>query len=145
VDVLKEGGANWTNLLSSADVPQLSHGSFATLRAAVKNAMDSTGKDMKREGGLAILSGAEKQAAEDLLNQLKQYGIFVVLGGELESWMMGLGATGHGPSWLIDVFERMGEDPGNADYVRPCTDDVWAFVRDIRSWLVDPARKGIPV
>lgn len=144
VDVLKEGGANWTNLLSSADVPQLSHGSFATLRAAVKNAMDATGKDMKREGGLAILSGADKQAAEDLLNQLRHYGIFVVPGGELESWMKGLGATGHGPSWLIDIFERMEEDPGNANYVRPSTSDVWAFVRDIRSWLVDPARKGIP-
>ena len=144
VDVLKEGGANWTNLLSSADVPQLSHGSFATLRAAVKSAMDATGKDMKREGGLAILSSAEKQAAEDLLTQLRQYGIFVVPGGELESWMKSLGASGHGPAWLIDVFERMGEDPSNPNYVRPDTGDVWAFLRDIRSWLVDPARKGIP-
>lgn len=144
VDVLKEGGANWTNLLSSADVPQLSHGSFATLRAAVKSAMDATGKDMKREGGLAILSSAEKQAAEDLLTQLRQYGIFVVPGGELESWMKSLGASGHGPAWLIDVFERMGEDPSNPNYVRPDTGGVWAFLRDIRSWLVDPTRKGIP-
>lgn len=144
VDVLKEGGANWTNLLSSADVPQLSHGSFATLRAAVKSAMDATGKDMKREGGLAILSSAEKQAAEDLLTQLRQYGIFVVPGGELESWMKSLGASGHGPAWLIDVFEHMGEDPSNPNYVRPDTGDVWAFLRDIRSWLVDPTRKGIP-
>lgn len=85
IDVLKDGGSNWTGLLSSADVPQLSHGSFATLRTAVKNAMDATGKDMKREGGLAILSGADKQAAEDLLNQLRQYGIFAIPGGELES------------------------------------------------------------
>ena len=144
VDVLKEGGANWTNLLSSADVPQLSHGSFATLRAAVKSAMDATGKDMKREGGLAILSNAEKQSAEDLLTQLRQYGIFVIPGGELESWMKSLGASGHGPAWLIDVFERMGEDPSNPNYVRPDTGDVWAFLRDIRSWLVDPTRKGIP-
>ncbi len=144
VDVLKEGGVNWTNLLSSADIPPLSHGSFSTLRAAVKKAMDATGKDMKREGGLAILSGAERQAAEDLLNQLRQYGIFVIPGGELESWMKSLGATGHGPGWLIDMFERMGEDPSNANYVRPNTNDVWEFVCDIRSWLVDPARKGIP-
>ena len=144
VDVLKEGGVNWTNLLSSADIPPLSHGSFSTLRAAVKKAMDATGKDMKREGGLAILSGAERLAAEDLLNQLRQYGIFVIPGGELESWMKSLGATGHGPGWLIDMFERMGEDPSNANYVRPNTNDVWEFVCDIKSWLVDPARKGIP-
>ena len=110
----------------------------------MKSAMDATGKDMKREGGLAILSSAEKQAAEDLLTQLRQYGIFVVPGGELESWMKSLGASGHGPAWLIDVFERMGEDPSNPNYVRPDTGDVWAFLRDIRSWLVDPTRKGIP-
>jgi len=144
VDVLKDGGANWTNLLSSADVPELSHGAFATMRAAVKAAMDATRKDMKRDGGVGILEAANKQAAEDLLIQLKQYGIFVVPGGELESWMKSLGATGHGPAWLIDIFERMGEDPSNANYVRPNADDVWAFLRDLRNWLVDPARKGIP-
>lgn len=144
MDRVDDGGLSWSNLLSSADVPQLSHGAFATLRAAVKKAMDATGKDMKREGGLAILSGADRQAAEDLFNQLRQYGIFAIPGGELESWMKGLGASGHGPSWLIDVFERMGEDPSHANYVRPSVGDVWEFVRDIKSWLVDPARKGIP-
>jgi ABC-type cobalamin/Fe3+-siderophores transport system ATPase subunit len=144
VDVLKEGGANWTNLLTSADVPQLLHGSFATMRSAVKAAMDATGKDMKRDGGVVILEASEKQAAEDLLDQLRQYGIFVVPGGELETWLKTLGATGHGPAWLIDIFERMGEDPGNASFVRPSTDDVWAFLRDVRNWLVDPTRKGIP-
>ncbi len=99
---------------------------------------------MKRDGGLAILTGPDRQAAEDLLNQLGQYGIFVIPGGELESWMKALGASGHGPAWLIDVFERMGEDPSNPAYIRPSAGDVWEFVRDIISWLVDPTRKGIP-
>lgn len=144
VDVLKEGGANWANLLLSAGVPELSFNALATLRVAVKSAMDATGKDMKRDGGLAILNGTDKQGAEDLLNHLRQYGVFVVPGGELESWIKGLGATGHGPAWLIDIFERMGEDPSISSYVRPSEEDVWAFLRDIRSWLIDPARKGIP-
>lgn len=144
VDVLKEGGANWTNLLRSADVPPISHASFATMRSAVKSAMDATGQDMKRDGGVSILHASEKQAAEDLLDQLRQYGIFVVPGGELEAWLKTLGATGHGPAWLIDIFERMGEDPSNASFVRPTTDDVWSFLRDVRNWLVDPTRKGIP-
>ncbi|MBK9168925.1 MAG: hypothetical protein IPM24_15850 [Bryobacterales bacterium] len=106
--------------------------------------MAETGNDMKRHGGVAILGTTDRQAAEDLLNQLRQYGIFVVPGGELESWMKGRGATGHGPAWLIDIFERMGEDPSDANYVRPNSGDVWGFVRDIRSWLLDPTRKGIP-
>lgn len=144
IDVLKEGGANWTNLLSSADIPQLMHGSLATMRSAVKLAMDKTGKDMKRDGGVAILNTADRQAAEDLLNQLKQYGIFVIPSGELESWMKGLHATGHGPTWLIEIFARMGEDPSNPNYVRPNASDVWEFMSHIRNWLVDPVRKGIP-
>jgi ABC-type cobalamin/Fe3+-siderophores transport system ATPase subunit len=144
VDVLKDGGSNWTNLLSSSDVPQLSHGSLATMRAAIKTAMDATGKDMKRDGGLQILQPADRQAAEDLLAQLRLYGIFVVPGGELESWLKSLGAVGHGPSWLIDMFERMGEDPASPGYVRPSSDDVWGFLGEARKWLADPNRKGIP-
>ncbi|MEF9979248.1 MAG: hypothetical protein RR834_12250, partial [Thermomonas sp.] len=143
-DVLKEGGANWTNLLSSADIPSLLHSSFGSMRASVKAAMDATGRDMKREGGVAILNGANRQAAEDLLDQVKQYGIFVVQSGELESWMKDLGASGHGPSWLIEIFERMGEDSSRSNYVRPSASDVWSFVQQIRGWLVDPNRKGIP-
>ncbi|MFM0513294.1 ATP-dependent nuclease [Paraburkholderia sp. RL17-373-BIF-A] len=144
VDVLKDGGSNWTNLLSSAEVPQLSHGALATMRAAIKAAMNATGKDMKRDGGLQILQPADRQAAEDLLAQLRLYGIFVVPGGELESWLKSLGATGHGPSWLIDMFEKMGEDPASPSYVRPSSDDVWGFLGEVRKWLIDPNRKGIP-
>jgi len=75
---------------------------------------------------------------------LRLYGIFVVPGGELESWMKDLGASGHGPAWLIDMFEKMGEDPADPAYVRPTPDDVWGFVGEARKWLVDPNRRGIP-
>lgn len=144
IDVLKEGGTNWNNLLSSADVPPLSHNSLATMRVAVKSAMDATGKDMKRHGGLDILKDGDRQAAEDLLEQLKQYGIFVVPNGELESWVTYLGAKGHGPMWLVDVFERMGADPTSDNYVKPGENDAWAFMNEIRKWLMEPKRKGIP-
>lgn len=144
VDALKEGGANWANLLDSANVPTIARSAMATMRAAVKAAMDGTGKDMKRDGGIAILSDADREAAKNLLSQVAEYGIFVIPGGELESWMKGLGATGHGPSWLISVFERMGDNPESGDYVKPTEDDVWSFVSGIKSWLVDSNRKGIP-
>ena len=59
--------------------------------------------------------------------------------------MKSLGVRGqHGPGWLIGVFERMGEDPGSSAYVKPDTDDVWAFLGEMKKWLVDPQRKGIP-
>jgi ABC-type cobalamin/Fe3+-siderophores transport system ATPase subunit len=144
VDVLKEGGTNWTNFLNGGGLPPLSHNSLATLRAAIKGAMDATGKDMKRDGGLSILPAADKAATEGLLSQLAEYGLFVVPGGELESWLKSLSAPGHGPSWLIEMFQRMGEDPAANGYLMPTNDDVWGFVSRIKAWLTDPKRKGIP-
>lgn len=144
VDALKDGGTTWTNLLSGANVPAIAHGSLATMRSALKQAMDNTGKDMKRDGGVAILQQADQEAALNLLKQLGEYGVFVVPGGELESWLKQLGASGYGPSWLISVFEKMGEDSDSPDFVKPSADDVWKFMQKMKTWLIDANRKGIP-
>lgn len=144
IDVLKEGGVVWTSLMEGAYVPAINQQPLGNLRAAVKQAMETTAKDMKRDGGIAILDVSDREAAENLLRQLADYGVFVVPGGELESWLKHLGATGHGPSWLVNVFERMGEDPESADYVKPTTADVWQFMSVMKAWLADASRKGIP-
>ena len=144
VDVLKDGGCNWTNLLEGANVPEITRNSLAVMRGDLNKAMSATGRNMKRDGGIAILSEADKQGAKDLLEQLADYGICVVEGGELESWLKPLGASGHGPDWLIRVFEKMGEDPEAPTYLKPAGDDVWAFISMIRTWLIDPKRRGIP-
>lgn len=145
IDVLKEGGTVWSNLLSGANVPSITHNSLAAARPAVKQAMDDSGKNMKRDGGVAVLTTRpEREAAENLLNQLGEYGVFVVPGGELESWLTELGATGHGPSWLINIFEKMGEDPETDNFIKPNEKDVWEFMATVKGWLVDPNRKGIP-
>jgi hypothetical protein len=117
---------------------------LATLRANIKAAMDATNRDMKREGGIAILKLGDREAAENLFRQLADYGIFVVSGGELESWLKTLGASGHGPPWLIDMFTRMGEDPYAESYVKPSDDGVWKFISQVKAWLVDPTKRGIP-
>ena len=106
--------------------------------------MDATGRDMKRDGGIAILHNQDHEAARNLLAQLAEYGVFVVPGGELESWLKQLGVSGHGPNWLIGMFERMGEDPANANYIRPADNDVWEFMAKTKTWLIDANRKGIP-
>ena len=144
IDVVKEGGANWSNLVESVHVPQIQSGSLAALRTSIKSAMDATGRNMKRDGGVSVLPAAEQNGARNLFSQLAQYGIFVVHGGELESWLKPLGATGHGPAWLVAIFAKMGEDPADARYVKPSNDDVWSFLSVVKQWLVDPARDGIP-
>lgn len=144
VDILKDGGQDWTNFLKGGFVPKLEHESLAISRNSVKQEMDKTGKNMKRDGGVDILSGSDKEAVNNLFDKLADYGLFAVRKGELESWLSCLGATGHGPKWLIDIFEKMGEDPESPDYLKPSDDDVWLFLGEIKKWFTNPNRKGIP-
>jgi hypothetical protein len=144
VDVLKEGGRVWANQLDGISIPQITQAALAATRSAIRAAMDASGKEMKREGGISILYGQDREACQNLFDQLAQYGLFVVEGGELESWLESLQASGHGPPWLVDIFERMGEDPEHANYVKPTGDDVWKFLSDVKGWLANPLRLGIP-
>ncbi|WP_334010612.1 ATP-binding protein [Burkholderia cepacia] len=144
IDALKEGGAVWANLLDVAGIPTISRDGLASMRHSVKAALDKSGKNMKRDGGINILESDDRRAAHMLLDQLSEHGIFIVPGGELESWLKHLEVSGHGPNWLTSIFEKLGADPTSENYVRPCESDVWAFLSKVRGWLVDASRKGIP-
>ena len=91
-----------------------------------------------------MLKDGELATAEAYLGQLEDYGIFLVPRGEVECWLGLFGIKGHAAEWLIPMFERMGEDGSDPDYVTPGTDDVWAFLQSIRKWLLDPERRGMP-
>jgi hypothetical protein len=144
VDVLKDTGTQWSGILDGANIPQTSRQSFAALRTAIKTAIDATNSNMKRDGGIAVLTGDPREAAESLFRQMAEYGLFVVPRGELEAWLKQLGAAGHGPPWLIDIFTRMGEEPTSPQYVQPTEDDVWEFMGGVKSWLFDQNRRGLP-
>ena len=144
VDILKDGGSVWTDFLKSGFIPELEWAPLATSRSAVKQKFDASGKDMKKEGGIDILEANDQEAANNLFDRLSEYGLFVVRKGELETWLPGLNCTGHGPNWLVEAFEKMGEDPASQDYLHPDIDDVWAFIGSIKRWLTNAKRKGIP-
>lgn len=145
IDTIKEGGVTWTRHLSAASVPQGVIAALNGLRQTVKIALEQTGRNMKRDGGAALLIGEDLAACENLMKQLAEYGLFLVPGGELESWLRPLGAAGHGPGWLVDVFQRMGDVGDDGHYVKPGNGDVWSFMSEIRQWLLNPRRLGIPV
>ena len=145
IDILKDGGQVWTGFLESSFIPDLEHQSLANLRSSIKKKLGDSGKDMKRDGGVEILSDSDKEAANNLFDKLAEYGLFVVRKGELESWLLNLGSTGHGPAWLIDIFEKMGEDPESPSYLKPSIGDIWSFLAEIKKWCDNPTRKGIPL
>ena len=143
IDVLKEGGVTWTSLLDSGSVPEIERAPLGAIREALKRQFEASGKDMTN-GGISLLEVQEQEPLQNLFSKLAEYGLFVVPNGELESWLKSLGASGHGPKWLIDVFERMGEDPNSTSYLKPSQGDVWAYMELLTAWFLNPNRKGIP-
>ena len=144
IDVLKDGGQVFAKPLEGAFIPNLNHQNFQNQRQVILNAFTNTNKNMKRDGGINILPPSDKEATENFLNQLRDYGVFVVKNGELESWLKFLNATGHGSNWLINIFELMGENPEDSTYLKPGDGDVWNFIGEINTWISNPNRKGIP-
>jgi putative AbiEii toxin of type IV toxin-antitoxin system/OLD-like protein len=144
IDVLKDGGTTWSTFVGSMFLPEVEHHAIAQLRGDLMKRFNASGKDMKRDGGTQVLADTDREAAENLLEKLAKYGAFVVPGGELESWLKPLGASGHGPQWLVNIFEKLGEDPTSNAYVNAGSGDVWQFVAGVKSWFSDANRKGIP-
>lgn len=145
IDVLKEGGAVWNKALEGAFLPPTTHLGLQNDRAALLQAFENTGKDMKRDGGVSVLSPSDREACVNLFSRLAEYGIFVVDRGEIESWLPQLRAGFSKSLWLQTIFEKMGDDPNQPSYVHPGKGDVWDFVSKIREWVVRGDRKGIPV
>ncbi|WP_256583468.1 ATP-dependent endonuclease [Pseudomonas sp. 2995-1] len=144
IDILKDGGQTWANILKAAGIPHLSHNHLASARQAIKTALDATKKNMKTEGGINILDSQNRESAMGLLDQLAQYGIFAVPFGELESWLLEQNVSGHGPSWLVNMFEKLGHDSTSPNYVKPTDGDVWEFLGGVKAWLSNSSRRGIP-
>lgn len=144
IDVIKEGGHVWAKPLEGAFIPEASHASMHAQRQSIKGLFDATGRDMKRDGGIGLLNGSDREACGNFLKQLQEYGCLVVPGGEVESWLKNLGASGHGSKWLIEMFEKMGDSPESPNYLSPDAGDVWDFIGLAKKWLSDPERKGIP-
>jgi predicted ATPase len=144
IDVLKEGGQVFNKLLDGSFLPTLNHQAFQSQRKTFNDKLNETGQNWKVKGGIDLLDRQEKEACNNFLNQLEEYGVLVIRNGELESWLKPLGATGHGPSWLINVFDKLGDNPELDSYVKPETGDVWDFIGKAKSWIDNINRKGIP-
>lgn len=144
IDFIKDGGQVFTKPLESSFIPNLSHQALHSQRQSIHTALTTTGKNMKRDGGISILDKEGKEATNNFFNLLEEYGCFVVRYGELEHWLKPLGATGHGSTWLIDIFDKMGDNPDSSSYIKPSNGDVWDFIGTIKSWIENQNRKGIP-
>lgn len=148
LDVVSEGGTNWTNQATSIGIPVAMRTSVEASRRSTFDSLKAVSKDndkkeYKRNGGINLLEGGEKEAAEAFLSVLGKYGLFVVPTGEIESWLPDLDIPRAKYTWLRQIFEKMGTDPMETGYVNPSEGDVWDFIGSLQAWLNNQARKGM--
>jgi hypothetical protein len=143
LDVLKEGGENWSKFMKGCNLPALDRPFFEGARAQLLRALEAKSQNFTKGGGIAVLAREDREAAQNLLSRLAEYGMFVVPVGEVEHWLPQLGQGLSKGRWLRQIFEAMGEDESDASYVRPGDDDVWSFMREVSGWLLNPMRKGL--
>ena len=146
LDVIKEGGTNWQNLLNACQIdinlhPELEAERNYLNRQFASLAADGTQEPIKSRG-LTALNPADKTRGELFLRKLSQYGLFIVPNGELETWLRQLGVPRSGPEWLVDLFSRVGQSESDAIYLHPGPDDVWKFLDGIAAWVHDHSRSG---
>jgi ABC-type polar amino acid transport system ATPase subunit len=142
LDILKNEHTNWNNAMISINMPQQLRESVATTRKSVKKSFDDNGLDMNKDSGIVSLNRENKEVAEHLLAQLETYGMFVVPYGEVEQWLRYLEVQAHKSEWLPKMFERMGSDSADSNYVKPRPDDVWNFIFSIKKWMTNDKKKG---
>ncbi len=141
LDILK--GDDLKDLLRAASVPDGVVKGLGQLRGEIEAAFKRGGRDPGKDG-IDALAGDERESAQKLLSDLKEYGIFVVPVGNLERWLPELNVVGEKSQWLSNVLTALGSDPGSARYVLPKAGDVWSFIEEIGHWIVNPHRKGVP-
>jgi hypothetical protein len=140
----EEASTAFQALLMAANVPETTRTSLGQMRGSLRP-RDKKDNDSLKKKGVDYYINEQRNAIEDFISQLAQYGIFVVPCGELENWLPHLSRpTNYKSDWLENTFSAMGEDAGSAAYVKPTEGDVWDFFKKIKGWLHDPNKRGIP-
>ena len=114
-------------------------------RASIKALMDAATRPKCKANGVGVFDGDDRRLVDAFLSRMADYGMHFVPVGELECWLPNLSKTSNNKSlWLTQVFEALGSDPDDDSYVRPGSNDVWAFIRRLSKWVADPNRDGMP-
>jgi hypothetical protein len=133
LDFLGNPTGDWENILNACQVDK---GLWAQIETDRKIITASVSHDALKQNGINDLNPTEKTKAEFLLQALGKYGLFLVHVGELECWLKKIGATGHGPNWLIDVFAKIGSTDNDKNYIKPEAGDVWLFLENVEKYIV---------
>ncbi len=139
------GNEDFKHLVRDIGAPNSLAQGWCHTKSLISQQLEQSGVDYKKHGLSAVKNSETTAGLQSLMQSLKQYGVFIVPNGELESWLSATGVepTANKKHWLMSIFEKLGDDPNAADYVRPTNDDVWQFIREVAAWINDPNRAGV--
>ena len=147
LDVISEGGVNWSNQIEAIGMPAIRRNSIGLERrdlyAKLKDRSSDDAKKEFKKKGINVLEEKDREAAVSFLNNIAEYGLFIIYVGEVEAWLSDLTVSRSKDSWLHKIFKVMGSDARSSAYVRPSTGDVWDFVGTCNKWLSNPNRFGM--
>ncbi len=145
IDVLLEQASTGMQaLMEAVNMPATLRKALGQMRGDLHRDLSPIRDDLKKKG-LDCVEGEKRRGLESFLKQLSDYGVFLVPGGELESWLPNLprGEFRSKREWLRQTFESMGQDPRDPSYVHPQDDDVWSWMAAVGRWLADSSRLGM--
>lgn len=142
LDMIKSG-SQLEELLVACNVPEAVRQALGQLRGQVARRFEDA--EIAPSAGISSLTGERRAECQELIEQLAEYGVFLVPCGEVERWLPDDVPSARKGNWLASTFAAMGSNPQDADYMRPRDNDVWDFVRAVATWLSKPDRKGMPV
>ena len=135
---------NWPQLLDACQVPEDQQATLEAERGYLRDLIVSTpdGHDRIKDEGLAFFVDVDRVRAQRLFHNYALYGLFIVDVGELEGWLKPFGNGKHANEWMMALFNRIGLDDQDDNYVRPGPDDVWSFIDSIAAWVSNTSRLG---
>ncbi|MFL0805135.1 MAG: AAA family ATPase [Agarilytica sp.] len=143
LDIIKKGG-EFKELCKACNIPQPLIESWGVLRGNINKIFEDSGLNSNKNG-VQDIPTEHKDTLLMLINNISEYGIFAVPVGAVEQWLpeLDIPSSRHGPGWVMEAFEKMGEIPTAPDYIKPTDNDVWSFFRGVSKWVSDPHRKGV--
>lgn len=137
MDILEHKG-ECKALLAAAQYPRDLISVLQSHRDRVEKAFCAAGRSMKQ--GITALEGEARIVTEDLINALKEYGIFIVPGGQLEAWLPDIAGGMEKDARVTEILRHLDERGGPK--LEEFDKDVWEFIGDIVRWIKAPQRKG---
>jgi len=125
--------ATWPKLFQAVNIPKKVESELTEKRKELLEIINKR-MDTFKKRGVKILSIKGKKIANNLIETLGRYGIFVVPYGALESWL-NLSKNIKKDKWITETLEKMGQTSTDSNFLKPSTGGIWKFISNINRWV----------